>query len=82
MSRIAAFSSGKRFLLAREGTASTPKEIGSDRIGRPLRRGGVSVPGVDVPVALRSSDEPGVALGAEPPNGFVVQEQLAVSHGP
>jgi len=43
--------------------------------------GGASAAGVDTPAALRSSDDPGVALGAEPPNGFVVEQQLSVFHG-
>lgn len=43
--------------------------------------GSASAPGVDTPAALGSSDKFGVALGAEPPNGFVVQEHLSVFHG-
>jgi hypothetical protein len=52
------------------------------RPGSPRGNGVGSAPGVDTPAAHRSSDEPGVVLGAEPPNVFVVQEQLSVFHGP
>jgi hypothetical protein len=49
--------------------------------GGPRGRGSVSSPGVEIPAALRDSDDSRDELGAEPPNRLVVEHQLSIFHG-